>query len=441
MTDDVRRRAACDRCHSQKIRCPRQPGQAVCSRCVKAGTQCIFSPFRQKKPVDEANRSGGTPIDHQDLDGNGQSSAIASSTSLTRQKRRRVASPQISTSPVVVSESPLQSLEPFNVDDLGLDWLTDQYPLSQDFVVDPMFNDMNAEGQDTLSFLPGITSPFGYSVPERDANPMVQYRKEANLSRAIKTSSALLLGTDDALLQSRPQESGAFTGRWMPDVEAPHPDPTTCMQRLSQLSSDLFEHSQALPPLSIHDPAYADKDSTLQSAAKDYTRFVLEDTFRHTQTLIDVYPSFLLLTPQTTPRSRLHPPNPLLPPPPHIHLRTTIPTHGDMHKNKGIALTAEAATLTVPKLYIGSYCPPPSSAVPMQMLLLVQFASQLFGYASDLAEEIEGSGDEGENLGGGEASTMALTKAAAANVKERAGSMTQELGEMRGIMLHSGMLA
>ncbi|KAI1771234.1 hypothetical protein F4818DRAFT_216830 [Hypoxylon cercidicola] len=37
-------RASCDRCHSQKLKCPKQPGLPSCTRCLKAGTTCIFSP-------------------------------------------------------------------------------------------------------------------------------------------------------------------------------------------------------------------------------------------------------------------------------------------------------------------------------------------------------------------------------------------------------------
>ncbi|KAI0829549.1 hypothetical protein F5Y06DRAFT_211420 [Hypoxylon sp. FL0890] len=37
-------RSSCDRCHSQKLKCPKQPGVQTCSRCLKAGTPCIFSP-------------------------------------------------------------------------------------------------------------------------------------------------------------------------------------------------------------------------------------------------------------------------------------------------------------------------------------------------------------------------------------------------------------
>ncbi|KAI1078968.1 hypothetical protein F5B20DRAFT_187645 [Whalleya microplaca] len=37
-------RTSCDRCHSQKLKCPKQPGVATCSRCLKAGASCVFSP-------------------------------------------------------------------------------------------------------------------------------------------------------------------------------------------------------------------------------------------------------------------------------------------------------------------------------------------------------------------------------------------------------------
>ncbi len=103
-------------------------------------------------------------------------------------------------------------------------------------------------------------------------------------------------------------------------------------------------------------------------------------------------------------------------------------------------MTRRQASLKVPQLTIGTYCTPPSSAVPMQMLLLIQFASQLFNYAADLSSEIEGqrSGHQGSPH---EVTTLALTRAAAANVKDRAGYMAQELGTLRGMMLHAGILA
>ncbi|RYP44245.1 hypothetical protein DL768_009278 [Monosporascus sp. mg162] len=37
-------RTSCDRCHSQKLRCPKEPGITTCTRCLKAGARCVFSP-------------------------------------------------------------------------------------------------------------------------------------------------------------------------------------------------------------------------------------------------------------------------------------------------------------------------------------------------------------------------------------------------------------
>ncbi|KAK7994609.1 hypothetical protein PG991_016197 [Apiospora marii] len=37
-------RTSCDRCHAQKLKCQKQYGTNVCSRCMKAGVTCLFSP-------------------------------------------------------------------------------------------------------------------------------------------------------------------------------------------------------------------------------------------------------------------------------------------------------------------------------------------------------------------------------------------------------------
>lgn len=50
MGEDIRLRAACDRCHTQKVRCPKKPEEESCDRCIKAKVSCKYSPFREKKP-------------------------------------------------------------------------------------------------------------------------------------------------------------------------------------------------------------------------------------------------------------------------------------------------------------------------------------------------------------------------------------------------------
>jgi hypothetical protein len=55
--EPVRLRAACDRCHSQKLRCPKVADAEQCDRCRKARRPCVFSPFRQKKTDDHNSDS------------------------------------------------------------------------------------------------------------------------------------------------------------------------------------------------------------------------------------------------------------------------------------------------------------------------------------------------------------------------------------------------
>jgi hypothetical protein len=114
-------------------------------------------------------------------------------------------------------------------------------------------------------------------------------------------------------------------------------------------------------------------------------------------------------------------------------------------KQREISWTQQQSTLNVAPLKIGSFEPPPSAAIPMQMLLLVQFASQLFNYAADLASELgvpEGGTPNSESSNGNSSdNSLALTRAAAENVRSRASNMSQELGFMRALMLQSGHLA
>ncbi|KAI0593668.1 hypothetical protein F4775DRAFT_577029 [Biscogniauxia sp. FL1348] len=44
-------RSSCDRCHAQKLKCPKQSGSAACARCLKAGAVCVFSQARPPGPA------------------------------------------------------------------------------------------------------------------------------------------------------------------------------------------------------------------------------------------------------------------------------------------------------------------------------------------------------------------------------------------------------
>ena len=38
----VKQRSACDRCHGQKLRCPKSEHSTACTRCLRAGATCVF---------------------------------------------------------------------------------------------------------------------------------------------------------------------------------------------------------------------------------------------------------------------------------------------------------------------------------------------------------------------------------------------------------------
>lgn len=91
--DAIRRRAACDRCHSQKIRCPRKAGQDVCDRCQKARTPCIFSPFRQKKISEEETEKDESSVVSLEQPSIVYSGAISDNVSSSNRKRQRLQGP------------------------------------------------------------------------------------------------------------------------------------------------------------------------------------------------------------------------------------------------------------------------------------------------------------------------------------------------------------
>jgi hypothetical protein len=66
----TKHRQACNRCHSHKLRCNRQPGSDACSRCDSAGAPCVYSisrrgfrPPRKSPAQDQQENQGQSRID------------------------------------------------------------------------------------------------------------------------------------------------------------------------------------------------------------------------------------------------------------------------------------------------------------------------------------------------------------------------------------------
>jgi hypothetical protein len=335
---------------------------------------------------------------------------------------------------------------------------------------------------------------FGGMAPGTHPEPLPilakqpQFREEESLNRPSRASNILF---DHAPNLPPPSTRGATgtTTRYGHTFEQLEPESKIdCIRKLSQLGIDLFEHSNSLPPLSIYDTPPDDiEEDSVYLGAKDYSKYVVEDTFRLTQSLIDLYPTFLnAFLPHPTTRyssenitwsqegmsnarfqASQHPAPGTAsssqassrPPLDLSSILLILACHMrviDIYealfqhmklclKQQGFTQTPQQALLNVPQLTIGSYAPPPSAAVPMQMLLLLQFASQLFNYSTDLASalgESEGVTPHSDSSNcSADNDAFAATRAAVENVKSRASNMSQEMGAMRVLMLNSGLLA
>lgn len=258
-----------------------------------------------------------------------------------------------------------------------------------------------------------------------------------------------------------------------------------CIRQLSELSVSLYEHSTTVPPQSIHDhvPENELYQEAMDNLAQQYAKYSVDETFRLTQELIDIYPSFIevftrrkISHPSKLPRSmesshleesqsgeHLGPIAPPLSNPLHLdhssillilscHLRL-IDVYEQLFKHmkvcieqKGVEYTRLQASFKAPQLKIGNYAPPITTALPMQMLLLLHFATSL----CDRAVELEGHIREPQNGIGNLGSTQsnenedgvaALSLASAEKVKERATGMLQHLSSLRTMMLREGHLA
>jgi hypothetical protein len=360
--------------------------------------------------------------------------------------------------------------EPHHQMDPACDWIS---PLSiaNDFQFEADLNPIDFANLD-VPFAASGSDPFTYQdrCQINPVDPKLRQRIVSNMNRSFEHTSKLLLGADEnsslegTLNLGSPADIWACLGENI-EVESP----SQCVKKLSQLSIELFEHSKTIPPQSIHDPLAPENDDRF-AAQNNHANYAIEDTFRLTQAMIDLYPSFLTaLTGQETTgisgagilcldktrtlgsasESIDHASILLIL---SCHLRL-IGIYEELFRHmqvcvdqRGKAKFPQQALLTAPQLRIGSYVPPPSTTVPMQMLLILQFASQLYNYASDLAAEIPGSAPSGSSSSSSlngimDDQTLLITKAAAENVKDRAGLMSEKLGHFRGQMLSSGLLA
>ena len=184
----------------------------------------------------------------------------------------------------------------------------------------------------------------------------------------------------------------AFPGAPSPSSNSPHILPTAepehrlplgtnatldgignYVRQLADLNVGLYEHFQSLPPVTLV--------STGRTPSMDGRMFAIDETFRMTQSLVDILKK--LYPPQRQPTD--------ITPDQGTALLIMSCTNrvfdiyevifGHMRgciQHKITPVTADGKTIRLPELRIGSYSPPTPSAIAMHMLLVLLMASEIF---------------------------------------------------------------
>ncbi|PGH00866.1 hypothetical protein AJ80_09118 [Polytolypa hystricis UAMH7299] len=268
-----KRRLACDRCSSLKLRCPKVEGNEVCTRCLRASAACIFSPsIRGQRPHGRER-----PSTH-DLDPNGAVPNASNEwiTDLHAGQRDLVmgdaAEPYFPTAfswddsaPGLNAELPLNS---FSLDGF--------IPESGGFRLPtpPRYSSLNGNGAlRNVDFPQAVYSDRQAQMGDSNEHAaVVEPTGSHDLCRDDATSSAKNTTLDP-------------------------------MYQLAELSGKLAEHSSTIPKLCIYEStdayikALREKGISVDMEAVRNgislpPLFSISITFQLTQSLIDIYPKF-----------------------------------------------------------------------------------------------------------------------------------------------------
>lgn len=255
------------------------------------------------------------------------------------------------------------------------------------------------------------------------------------------------------------------------------------IHRLSQLSIRLYDHIKTIPPQTIYEqppPAQTGSIAATEEAENEhFESFSLDETFKLTQDLVDIYPVFMdtflkrrssqyearsyhtdspdsqasspceglvQMNESTYPNRAIYEPvqrdhaSILLLLSCHVRL---IDVYEELLKHMAACVgdtthrkPHQHSRCDVPTMKIGQYTAPPSSAIQMQLMLFVHLSAQLAENAADFAAQLRDSRDEKERMGDymegsyrDEASMLSL--ATAEKVKGRASNMFQEMSVAR----------
>lgn len=244
----------------------------------------------------------------------------------------------------------------------------------------------------------------------------------------------------------------------------------SCIRQVAELNVRLFEHADKLPPLpsktaTEHNTSAVRREGSSADPwqSGDSETFPIDQTFHLTRAFMDMLCHFYPRPKGSanSPPSSSDPPNqPNMYPTPSTHDQTNLPQVAnppavdrgtallilscyhrliDIYegifgharaciKHKVAPKTADGKSFRLPQMQIGSYVPPESSALAMEMLLMIQMSSQLF---DQMREILSRSGLFAADPRPGEAVVRAAAgqdiwrTAAAAATDEAGGQCTQ----------------
>ncbi|EPE28761.1 Zn2/Cys6 DNA-binding protein [Glarea lozoyensis ATCC 20868] len=480
MADEIRLRAACDRCHSQKLRCPKKSGEAICDRCLRAGASCMFSPFRQKKPVFVSGK------DHTAVDTSDRFAApieegfIDVNDRLRSSKRKRTSNSTQNADSVDTDTSDLATKTAFEIGPITgnelllwgagtTDIITEQDPNTCFLRSDQGFGNQS----------PGLYLNFDEAILESPPwyNPkdMISPRFMSSESPMLRelTPLSFKAGTDESM--SIPPLSGS--------LEFPRPcelmaqcqmmqTPSNLVRQLSELSIELYDCSMKVPPQAIHS-----KVALSPEAIKRFSSFSLEEVVCLTQKAINLYPHFLIALFGACTKSAgcamdmsINKPSDssvadsnedqasaihntvvdhsaiLLVLSCHLRLvsiweQLLLHMSATLKQPSGNCFHAlyNTANCAPPNFKLGSYVPPTSITVSMHMLLYSTHFKQLYNFADELSTNLQFDCNESiaQSFYSG---TGAMSFKAVADVKERTRGISTDLKRLVGVLQESGLV-
>ncbi|PQE21665.1 Transcription factor ACEII protein [Rutstroemia sp. NJR-2017a WRK4] len=449
----VRRRAACDRCHSQKLRCHRQSGMEICDRCARAHRDCLYSPFRQK-PTAQMNFVAST---ERTCSSEAGTLGVLSDISNELKRKRSRERENRGSSPRPTYESELQEAAVTGAD--GINDTIFQGLTSEE---------LNAAGLDIMlhADIFGPSAILDRQAPESRENSQNETTQHHSAGSEYCGTANML----ELILQS-PRLETLWWRRQFPKVSQPiHLSPkqptfttsqssiaSSCIQTLSKLAVDLHRHHMTVPPQSIHNHGLALDESRLN------IDFSIDNTFRLTQSLVDIYPScidtFITRAPnlssghpseKNSDISREHLTSTVVPSGANVdqpsillilscHMRL-IEIYEEIFAHAHACIDQDGTTCnheqtypSVPALRIGSFVPSPSMAASMQMMLVMQLSTQLLDYATQLFTLMQPSRHAGETAGLMTSGTK-ISLGTAENVRNGAHNMLVQFTRLHGTM-------